>query len=158
MIKSLENERGITLITLIISVVILAILTISLSMNTYSSLNLAKLTKLQNDIELLNNRIATYYVKEGKLPIYREGSSSFAISKSSLIGQFDDLATSDGNIYYTIDLEALDISLQTLNYGSGYKSPDSSDRYIVNEETHIVYYLQGINYDGDVYHTTGKNI
>lgn len=158
MIKDLKNERGITLLTLVITVIMLAILTVALSMNTYTSLNLARLTKLQNDVDLLDNRIATYYVKEGKLPIYKEENAHFAISKSTLAGQIDDLATTDGDTYYTIDLEALDISMQTLNYGAGYRSPDSTDRYIVNEETHIVYYLKGINYDGDVYHTVGKNI
>lgn len=158
MTKELRNERGITLITLIVTVVILAIITVSLAVNSYSSINLSKLTRLQNDVEMLNDRIAAYYVKEGKLPIYKEENTNFQIEKTTLLNQFDDLATMDGNIYYTIDLEALDINMQSLNYGSGYRSPDSTDRYIVNEETHIVYYLQGINYDGDVYHTTGKNI
>ena len=63
MIKDLKNERGITLLTLVITVIMLAILTVALSMNTYTSLNLARLTKLQNDVDLLDNRIATYNIK-----------------------------------------------------------------------------------------------
>ena len=158
MIKILKNQKGITLITLIITIVILVILTAAMATNSYISLNISKLTRLQNDIEILNDRIASYYVKNGKLPIYKEENTNFQLSKSSLINQFEDLALSDGDVYYTIDLTALEINLQTLNYGAGYQSPDSYDRYIVNEETHVVYYLKGINYEGEEYHTVGKNI
>ncbi len=152
--KTVKNERGITMLTLVIAVIMMAILTVALSMNSHTSLNISKLTKLQNDIEMLNDRIAVYYVKNGKLPIYRENDDNYKVSKESLVGKFDDLMQSDGAVYYTIDLSALETL--SLNYGQDYRNSESNNRYIVNQKTHTVYYIEGIIYDGETYHTTGK--
>lgn len=65
--KILKNQRGITLITLVIVVILIVILTAAMSTNSYTSLNISKLTRLQNDIEILNDRIASYYVKNRKI-------------------------------------------------------------------------------------------
>lgn len=149
MIKNLNSEKGITLITLIITVILLVIITSIISMNAYSSMQLSNLTKLQNDIEALNDRVAAYYIKNGKLPIYND----YTMTKTELRSILSDMSSRDSSTYYTIDLGELDNL--SLNYGEEYKTQGTKnrDKYIINEETHIIYYLEGIVYEGIEYHT-----
>lgn len=153
MINELENkvksEKGITLITLIVAVLILALITAALATNSFDSLQLGKLTKLENDIEALNNRIAAYYVEHEELPTLGN-----PYTKIDLKSEMADLSANDGDEYYTIDLSKLENL--TLNYGKDYLN-FSENSYIINTESHIIYYLKGINYKGIVYHTVGKN-
>ena len=147
--KYIKNENGITMITLVVTVLLLIIITGTLATNSYDSTQIAKLTKLDNDIKALNDRIAAYYVEHEELPIM--GNS---YSKNDLRNVISDLSGNDGDEYYTIDLSLLDNI--TLNYGEDYAAL-SENSYIINTESHVIYYLQGIRYKGVVYHTVGKN-
>ena len=149
MIKIFRKEEGITLATLVITVILLIVITNILAFNSHTSLQLSNLTRLQNDIQALSDRIAAYYIENGELPIYK----SERITKYQLIQthEFDDISNGDGDDYYTIDLNELDNI--TLNYGEEYRLNSSDDKYIINEETHIVYYLRGVSYEGEKYHT-----
>lgn len=150
MIKNIKEEKGITLITLIITVIILVIVTTILATNSYTSLQLSNLTRLQNDIEVLDSRIASYFIQSGELPVKLD----YTISKSELSSKIKGDFVNDGDIYYTIDLSKLDNI--TLNYGKGYQDLNN-DRYIINEKSHVIYYLEGVKYNGDTYHTIGIN-
>ena len=160
MIKNLKREQGITLITLIITVVLLVIITSILAKNTYSSLQLSNLTKLQNDVESLNDRVAAYYVKNGNLPIHQVSLSNGSgkndtMTKSEVRSIVDKVSPYDNDNYYVLDIEKLDNV--TLNYGKEYKIKSSTDKYVIHEETHMIYYLKGIYYEGEEYHTIGLN-
>lgn len=149
MINSMKrNEKGIAMITLVITVIILVVITSTLAKNSYDSLQLSNLTNLENDIKSLENRIAAYFVEHGELPIYGE-----AYSKGNIRNTIKDLSPNDGDNYYTIDLSELENI--TLNYGQNYMSL-STDSYIINEESHAIYYLKGVMYEGKEYHTVGK--
>lgn len=145
-----ENEKGITLVTLVITVILLVIITSILAVNSYTSLKLSNLTKLKSDIETLDSRVSSYYIKEGKLPVYEE-----AIDKTDLRKTLKDMSVNDGDKYYTIKIDELDNL--TLNYGSNWKLL-GEDRYIINEESHVIYYVKGITYEGEEYHTIGSNL
>lgn len=147
--KYIKNENGITMITLVVTVLLLIIITGTLATNSYDSTQIAKLTKLDNDIKALNDRIAAYYVEHEELPIMGN-----PYSKNDLRNVISDLSGNDGDEYYTIDLSLLDNI--TLNYGEDYAAL-SENSYIINTESHVIYYLQGIRYKGVVYHTVGKN-
>lgn len=161
MIKFMKKEQGVTLITLAITIVLLVIITAAFARNSHSSMELSNLTKLQNDIQILNDRVAAYFVKNDKLPINQKVAvnssdvmgyySDDILTKDEVKGIINDLSPNDGDTYYVIDIEALENV--TLNYGTAYKSISSKDKYIVNESTHIVYYLEGITYEGQEYHT-----
>lgn len=151
MTKTIGKEKGITLITLIVTVLLLIIVTGTLVMKSHTSLQLSNLTRLQNDIEALNSRIASYYVKNGRLPIYEDDVKT----KSELANVLNDMSINDGDTYYTIDIEELENI--SLNYGKAYQSTSATDKYIINEETHLVYYLKGIYYEGKEYHTIENN-
>lgn len=157
-----KNEKGITLLTLVITVVLMLIITATMINNSSTSVHLSKLTRLQNDIEMLNDRIEYYYVREGKLPLYKEDNTDYILTKSMLNGKITGLAASDGENYYIIDIGVLkeQANMSNLNYGNRWNStsPSETDKYIINEKTHIVYYVKGINFEGEMYHTIGKNI
>lgn len=144
-----KNENGITMITLVITVLLLVIITITLAGNAYDSTQLSRLTKLDNDIKALNDRIAAYYVENEELPVY-----GTPYTKSSVRDIISELSVNDGDEYYKIDLSKLDNI--TLNYGNDYLV-SSEDAYIINTESHVIYYIKGVNYKGDIYHTIGKN-
>ena len=146
--NKVKSEKGITMVVLVITVLLLMIVTASLATHSYDSLQLSHLTKLDNDIETLNNRVASYYVEHGNLPIL-DG----VMTKEDVSKYISDLSRNDGEKYYIIDLGELDNI--TLNYGKGYLSR-STDSYIINEESHIIYYLKGIYYDDEMHYTTGK--
>lgn len=148
-VNKIRKERGITLITLAITVVILIIITTTLATNSYDSLQLSRLTKLENDIKALEDRVAAYYVKYGELPVYGE-----SFTKEELESELEDMSVNDGTNYYIIDLSL--IENLTLNYGKQHDVA-STDLYIINEESHVIYYLKGIEYQGIEYHTVGKN-
>ncbi len=149
--QNLKNEKGITMITLALTVLILIILTSALAINSYDSMQISNLTRLENDISTLNNRIASYYVSNDDLPLYGE-----AMTKSYINTNYDikDLSINDGDVYYLIDLSKLENL--TLNYGEDY-TMGLSNAYIINVESHIIYYLKGVKYEGEIYHTVGNN-
>ena len=144
----IKSEKGFTLATLVITVILLIIITVIMARQSYTSMAISKLSKLQNDIEQLNDRIAAYYVKNDKLPV----DTSNPINKPELYGVLNDMSSKDGNTYYKLELNMLDNL--SLNYG---KNSADGDYYLINEESHVVYYYAGIEYDGEEYHTVGEN-
>ena len=142
----MKSERGITLAILILTVLVLVILTGTMAINSGNFLKVSNLNKLNNDIEVLEDRVAAYYVKNNAIPQF--GS---AMSRSEVEDDVAGLSSSDGADYYVIDLEKIDNP--TLNYGKGYKDSTSSDKYIINSETHNIYYIRGIVYEGETYYT-----
>lgn len=140
-----RSQKGITLIILIITIVVLSILASVTVMKFDSGSDIRNYNYMCADIELLENKILVYYSKNGKLPII-EGNSISA----NLNGQAS--SRDNGGSYYQIDLSKL--SNITLNYGGGNSS--NKDIYIVNTKSHEVYYLKGIVYDGKTYHTPFK--
>lgn len=147
--NKIKSENGITMITLVVTILVLVLITGTLATNAYDSTQISKLTKLDNDINALNDRIATYYVENEELPTYGN-----AYTKTNLKSVISDLSENDGDEYYTIDLSKLDNL--TLNYGEDYLTL-SENSYIINVESHMIYYLKGITYKGVTYHTVGSS-
>ena len=144
----IKSEKGITLATLVITVMLLIVVTAAIARHTYTSMQVSRLAKLQNDIEQLNDRVAAYYVANGKLPIDERESPK---AKGELSSEIKDMSVNDGENYYTIQQDKLDNL--SLNYGKG---ETSYDIYLINEKTHVIYYYEGIEYDGKDYHTIGS--
>lgn len=139
----IKQEKGITMTALVITVITLLILTNVMIYNTQSSLNINKLTNLYNDIELLRDKISTYYNEYGKIPAETKYTNTNGLS-SVLSTQND-----TGN-FYVIDLEAMQGII--LNYGKDYEKVKNNktnannytDLYIINEDSHNIFYVKGI--------------
>ena len=94
-----------------------------------SSRNIAPYNKMLADITLLEDKLFIYYNKNNEIPITGD---------EILIGE---------ESYHKIDLTKL--QNVTLNYGIG---EDSNDYYLVNSSLEV-YYLEGIENNGQIYHT-----
>ncbi len=150
--KLKRKNKGITLITLVIAVTILIIISSLLVYNAKNGIKMRNLKMMYNDIELLSDKVEAYNAKYGALPAEIEywGTRYFSPEPN------------DNDKYYVIDLHALDgISL---NYGSDFENITSEqdtlnydNLYIINEQSHHIYYARGIEMDGVLYYTADSD-
>lgn len=161
--NNLKNDKGVTLIVLTITIIVLLIITGITITNSRKQLAIKKLNNLYSDIEAISTKVSDYYVKNDSLPIFEDNPymsdrASFGTFISYKGGDQSIINTNDNGEYYVLNLSKLDNL--TLNYGADYKKWDSSstyetyqDLYIINKVTHQIYYAQGIEYDGEKYFT-----
>lgn len=126
------------IIVLIISIFAIIFLQIKASIKLGNELN--KLNNMKKDIIILDDVIAMYYLENGSIPIK---------NKSKINLPIDNKNPNDNENYYEIDLELL----ENLDLSYGNKIYGEDDIYIINEVTHTIYYLQGVEYNGDFYYT-----
>jgi len=139
---NLKNQKGITIVVLIITLIVLGILAGVAITNVDIGTDVRNYNYMCADIELIENKLKVYYGKYDKLPIKGEVITE---AKETLGGQ----ATSrDNDNYYEIDLNEL--HGMTLNFGGG--TNENKDIYIVNEQSLEVYYLKGVVYEGNTYY------
>ena len=109
--KFLKNKTGITMVSLVVTIIILIILTSVLVFNTQDSIYIKRLNNLYNDIELLREKVSSYYNEYGEIP---------ATIKYTNISSLKNILSAKNDIgdFYVIDLEAMQGI--TLNYGKDY--------------------------------------
>lgn len=144
----IKEQKGITLLILSVAVVIMLIISTILIYNATRGIDNTYLTNMYNDISVLKDKVSVYYVRHGKLPVL-----NFTYPN---VEKLKGINVNDNDNYYIIDLKLLDGL--TLNYGRGYdlieeQQKYSNDIYVVNEQSHSVYYMLGIEYDGEIYYT-----
>lgn len=154
---NLKCSKGITLITLVTTVVVLILLTSMIIYNVPDHVESKKLKDLQNDIQIIKEKVMSFYAKNGVVP----GNVEYEWSLYA------------GDTFYIVDLQSLDAL--TLNYGqegyNAYKNIRTSalngtitdtqkqllngitDIFIFNVQTLDVYYVEGISFDGVTYYT-----
>lgn len=141
--NKIKTQKGITMIALVITVIILLILTNVLVYNAQDSVYIKKINNLYNDIEQLREKVSDYYNEYGKIP---------ANIKYTNLSSLSDVISSknDTGDFYVIDLEAMNgISL---NYGKDYQyiknnkdeANSYTDIYIINENSHNIFYVHGV--------------
>lgn len=128
--NNIRNNKGITIISLILTTIVILILTGAMIYNTKNQLEMKKLQNLFIDIENLNSKIDEYYLKYGELPILCDYTSSQYVNFNSKDFFIDMLETkaraqeadinigvnnNDGDEYGVIDLEKL--GSFSLNFG-----------------------------------------
>lgn len=119
--------------SLIILISIFLIILVILINSIKSTIELNELSNMFKDIDVLEDKIAMYYLNNGIIPI-----------KSKIEDFTNSVNPNDNSNYYEIDLDKLeDIDLY---YGKRYKN--EKDIYIINEESHTIYYYDGIEYNG----------
>lgn len=150
--KIIKEQKGISLLALTITFLIMAVIVSVLVYSAKDSITISKYKNLENDIALLRDKVEMYYLKNDKLPIL-EGVTY----KSRYFAK--DKQPNDNDVYYIIDLN--NISGITLNYGKGFFNinsiediEDITDLYIINEQSHHIYYADGVLLDDERYYTT----
>ena len=99
--EKISSNRGITVISLVVTVILLLILTGAGIYSINMSNNRAYYNKMLADINLLNDKVLVYYNKYNEIP---------KTSRTIVI---------NGTTYWEIDLSKLDNI--TLNYGKQYR-------------------------------------
>lgn len=140
--KKLNNEKGITLIILIFVIMIMLILVGAVVTNIDTGADIRNYQYMRADIELLESKIMIYYNEKGTIPTM---GNTINVSEA-----FKEKASlSDNENYYQINIDEL--YNITLNYGGG--TIENQDIYIINEQSHNVYYLKGAAYENETYYT-----
>ena len=153
--KLLKNKRGISLISLVVAISIMIIITSLLIFNAKNGIKIRTLTMMRNDISLLDDKVNSYYVKYGALPIEIKYNIA-SLSESDDFKRMKNPNDSEEG-YYVLDLKAFEGL--TLNYGADFNYitqenvNDYNDLYIINEQSFQIYYVRGIELDGVIYHT-----
>ena len=131
----IKSNKGITLVALISTVIILLILSGVTITGINNSNGVGRYNNMVADIKLLKDKCLVYFNKYGEIP------------------KTENIVTIDDIDYYEIDLSKLDNI--TLNYGKEYNKAEnlsnSSDVYVINSNLDI-YYLKGIEKSGEIHH------
>lgn len=148
----MKNNKGITLITLVITIVVLVILTFSISVNIQQYGDIKIKNNFEHDITILEEEINQYYARNKELPILNKYTNTDTFKQYKNVN--------DNTNYYIIDVRKLEVSL---NYGKDFESVTSKlkseevsdiiDVYIINEQSHTIYNPKGIEYEGSRYYT-----
>ena len=158
--KKIIEVKGVNLISLTIAVTVILILTGIIIVNSLSSLKSNKLRNMQADIDNLRDKVSNYYSQYGEIPADKniEYTNVEQIRNSGVISEVADIGA-----FYVIDLAA--IENVTLNYGKDYEKIRNgeatteeginklTDLYIINGESHNIFYVAGIELDGEKFYT-----
>ena len=144
--KNIKNQKGITLISLVIAVLIIILITGILIYNARDSIYIRNYSNLKNDIQNLRSKVLNYYNEYGSIP------AKVRISKmsSEIESVFNDVEKQNLEEFYVLDLQVFDGL--TLHYGQDYEKVKNSDTvteyypdlYVINKVTHNIFLLGGI--------------
>lgn len=128
---------------IIVFFIILFTIVLEIFMYVKHGIELSKLNNMYKDIEILEDKIDIYYLNNKKLPV-----------DDKIVKRFEDsINPNDNDIYYEIELEKLD----NINLTYGSKKQNDNDIYIINEQSHTIYYYMGIEYENKLYFTIENN-
>lgn len=133
----MRNEKGVTMVSLMATVIIILILTSTIVINVDTGKEMNDYRKMCADIDILKEQLLLYYKKYNEIPT--KGSSIN-------VGSIQEAEDETGD-FYEIDLSKL--SNITLNFGT---AEEETDKYIVNDVSLNVYYLNGVLYEGETVH------
>lgn len=156
----LKSNKGITMIALVLTIAIMIILTVTVTINIDGYAQRKKKGDLETDIIKLKEEVDLYYSKYKELPIANKYINTEALNKIEL---WEQKSVNDNENYYVIDLDLLDV--EDLAYGKDFgkledKTSDVTeftDIYIVNEQSHMIYYPQGVFFKDKTLYTTLGN-
>ncbi len=132
---NIKTNKGITIITLVITVIILLILSGTIIYNTSTYNGTGNYNYMVSDIKILKDKSLIYFNQYGQIPTT------------------DRAITIDGQEYKELDLNKL--GSLTLNYGHEFGEKEeltnTSDVYVIDDTLNI-YYIDGVEMDGAIYH------
>lgn len=137
----LKNQKGITLVALAITVLLMIIILGTIKYSSTSSLNIKQVKNMYNDIRILEDKIAIYYLNYDKIPVKGDAKTASELWSDSNTPTYN---PNDNENYFEIDISKLkNITLNNIK-----------EKYIINEQSHTIYYLKGVESEGKVYYTT----
>ena len=133
-----KNNRGVTLVSLALTIIILLVLSTIIIRNTYIGQDYKNYKLMCADVELIHNKVLIYYKKFSQLPIIDLTENEEEAIEEALEG-------SNADDFAKVDISKLNGI--TLNFGA------ENDVFVLNKNTLKVYYLNGVEYEGEFYYT-----
>lgn len=152
--SKMREAKGISLISLVITIIVLMILSNMIIYHLKDNIKLRELIEMQSDIDNLRDKVSTYYMQNGKIPASIKYTNIEAIRDSGVISDAVDVGD-----FLVIDLSA--IENLTLNKGQDFEKVKNNpadadsytDLYIINEKSHNVFYVAGVTVDTKTFYT-----
>ena len=136
--NSIRNNKGITLMAEVITVLLLIIIISIISYSSMNSLKVKKLNNMYSDITAIQEKAANYYMKYGKAPVI----TTEKVDDEDVLASIEDEKNpnDDPDGYYKVDISLLDnISLNN--------KPNEDGYYFMNIKTLTTYYSKGVSID-----------
>lgn len=83
--KNLKSNNGITLITLVITIVVMLILSFTISINANDYIERTKKTNLDTDLQRLQEKVEIYYSKNKEIPVLNKYTNVAMLEKRKMI-------------------------------------------------------------------------
>ena len=149
--ENCKSEKGITLIVLIITLVIMLIFITTVNINISGYVEKKTYTNFENDLKQLRESVDYYYSVNKVLPIQNKYTNSEVLTKIDQAGQ---ISINDNSTYFIVGINLLEN--MELNFGKDFYTIENitenisnlEDIYIINEQSHVIYYAKGIQYKG----------
>ena len=133
----INGRRGASVLSIAVAVVVMLIILSTVTFSALNNIKIRKLDNLYNDIRILKEKVELYYMKYGKLPLGEEYNEIGTVPAEIL-------NPNDGDNYYIININALgNLTLSTYI--------DERRFFVINEQSHTIYYPQGVELDGKIY-------
>lgn len=164
--QKIKKERGITLIALVITAVVLLLISTPIVVRTTKLTETKKYTNFRDDMLKLKENISILYDVNDDIstigPIYT-GNKTFLTT--------DVKSPNDQEPYYVIDfnklaemlkskynLELGELKTETDNINLGDTTENSSDNvYIINSKSRAIYYNKGLNYNKQIFYRLNED-
>jgi type II secretory pathway pseudopilin PulG len=153
-------KKGISLLVLIITIVVIAIIVGAVITSTGTAISQANITTFASDLKQIQDATEGYYIVNGTLPSL-DGSNILRTSDLLLLSNnnpiLNDEITINGDTnsdFYVIDLSKINVT--RIAYGTGNLGP--SDIFVVAFPTMNVYYVSGLYSGGDTYFSLTSKI
>ncbi len=139
--NQMKNQKGITLMILVVTIIIMSIIVGSISFSSSSSFKMKGYYDMCADIELLDEKIAIYYVQNKTLPITAETKNIQELIENYTSDNVNYNPNNSGN------LQKIDLSkLENLSL--------SQTDYYIDEVSHTIYSATKTELEGQDYYTT----
>ena len=156
--KILKQEKGVTLITLAAVIIVMGIITTTLMYTIKDTNDTGKITNMYTDVKNLTDKVSNYFAVYGKIPAIRKDAMVAEIGTAITSAPESPVGANDTGDYLLLDLHALENL--TLNYGKEFENVYNAntignyrDLYIINENSHNIFYLKGIKVNNKYYYT-----
>lgn len=164
--QKIKKERGITLIALVITAVVLMLISTPIVVRTTKLTETKKYTNFRDDMLKLKENISILYDIDDDLstigPIYT-GSKTFLTTDVKSPNDQEPYYVIDFNklaenlkIRYNLDLGELKIETDNTKLGSITES-SSTNVYIINSKSRAIYYNNGINFNKQTFYRLNED-
>ena len=101
--QMIKNEKGVTMIAIVITIIILLIIVATVSFSSKNGIDMKKMNNMYTDIILLEDKVALYYLEHGIIP-----AKGAALLPDEIPDEIKTYNPNDNENYYKLDLDLLE--------------------------------------------------